>query len=226
MARIAVAMPGFNFSYVWVAHMLQLQAQLLGDGHTVAIAPCYTNNIYITRQQILNSLLKDKELDYILWVDDDNIVNTAAFARMLDDLECHTEADAVCGWYFLAGEIFEGVRSSCGTFSEKMELIHFTAEQLQSKQLLRAEWAGLGCVLMRKRALELVGDRPFRPILGDWELGYTGDDISFFHRFHSNGGVMYCDPQVHVPHLKLRCVAPPAQVPEKQKKEEDAAVAA
>lgn len=221
-------MPGFTFSYVWVAHIMQLQAHLLGEGHTVAIAPGYTNNIYITRQIILNALNSDKDLDYVLWIDDDNIVSVPAFAQLLDDLEAHPEADAVSAWYWLAGQVFDGVRPSVGTFTENNLLSHLSPKQLQSKSLIPIEWAGMGCVLMRRSALDKAGDRPFRPILRDHDgLGYDGDDIAFFHRFIDGGGVMYVDPQVHVPHLKVRAVAPPVQqIPQDSKTEAPEEVAA
>jgi hypothetical protein len=228
MARIALCIPGLSFNYVWVAHMLQLQAFLLGEGHTVAVAPGYTNNIYITRQIIFNTLMTDKNIDYVLWVDDDNVISIPTFVRLLDDLESRPEADAISAWYWLAGAVFEGVRPSVGTFTEDDKLRHLQIEDLQSKALLPIEWAGMGCVLMRRRALDLVGDRPFRPILrdGDETLGFDGDDIAFFHRFIDGGGVMYCDTQAHVPHLKLRAVSPPLQVPQESKKEIPEEVAA
>lgn len=212
MKKIALCLPGFEFSSVWVQHIMQLQAHLLKEEYEVGAAYSYTNNIYITRQVIGQALEKAPNLDYILWIDDDNIITVPNVVRLIDQLECHPEADAVSAWYWLAGEVIEGVRPSVGTFSESMEMQYLSMEELQQKELIPVHWAGLGCCLMRPSAMQKAGDRPFRPIPGHWDLGFTGDDISFFHRFHQNGGVMYCDPQVHVPHLKLRCVAPPIQV--------------
>jgi hypothetical protein len=227
MARIALCIPGFQFSYVWVAHILQLQAHLLAEGHRVAIAPCYTNNIYITRQVIHNTLMKDEDLDYILWVDDDNIVEVSSFTKLFDDLEAHPEIDAVAAWYFCAGQVFEGVRASVGMFNEKRDIVPISLKELSTnKSLIPIDWSGLGCVLMRKSGLDKAGVKPFRPITGDWELGFAGDDISFFNRFKDGGGVIYCDPTVHVPHLKVRCVAPPLTIPQDSQTELPEEVAA
>lgn len=227
MAQIALCIPGENFNYVCVAHLLQLQAHLLGEGHTVAVVPASTNNIYITRQVINNQLREHPELDYVLWIDDDNIVEVKNFIKLFEDLEDHPEADAVCAWYWLAGHVFDGVRPSVGVFTEDQKLAHFTPDQLSGKDLLPVEWAGMGCILMRREAIDKAGDRPFRPILRDEDLlGFDGDDIAFCHRFQEGGGVMLCDPQVEVPHLKIRRVGPPLQVPTKTNKEKELAASA
>jgi hypothetical protein len=206
--KIALCLPGFEFPSVWVSHVMNIQAHLLKQGHEVAAAYSYTNNIYITRGVIHEAVMKAEGVDLVLWIDDDNIVSVPNVVRLMEDLEDHPEADAVSAWYWLAAEVFEGARPSVGTFNDESEMVYVTPEQLTEKETFPVHWAGLGCCLMRRSALEKAGERPFRPILGNWELGYTGDDISFFHRFHENGGVMLCDPQVHVPHLKLRCVQP------------------
>ncbi len=211
----ALCYPGNDFNYVVVSHLMQLQAYLLGEGYEVAGVPCYTNNIYITRAKILEAMVKaPMAIDYILWLDDDNPMTVPQLVKLIDDLDAHPEADLVSGWYWNAGEVFEGVKVSVGHFTGPDNImVHVLAKDIAGKKrLMPVDWVSFGAVLMRMSAIEKVGDRPFRPILNDaWELGFSGDDISFSLRLFQAGGIQLVDPEVHVPHLKVRAVSPPVQ---------------
>jgi hypothetical protein len=195
-----------------MTHIMQLQAHLLKEGWEVGCMASYTNNIYLTRhimgETINNANFPDDTL--ILWIDDDNPLSVPNFVQLLDDLEAHPEADLVSGWYWIAGDVMEGGRVCAGTFGKEYETVSVKAiDIVHRKSLVPVEWVGFGCVLMRMSAMKKAGENPFRPILCDSKLGFTGDDVSFCARLHENGGVLLMDPQVQVPHLKLRCVAPP-----------------
>ena len=222
MRKIILALPGDGFSSFWVTYILQLQAYLLKEGLEVGAMFSYTNNIYITRH-IMGKTLEDgiragqiASDTLVLWIDDDNPLAVPQLVQLLDDLEAHPEADLVSGWYWIAGDVVEGGRVCAGTFRDggdwSTESIKH-ADLVKDSRLRPIEWAGFGCLLMRLSALEKAGPNPFRPILVESDLGFTGDDISFFARLHAAGGVSLLDPVVHVPHLKLRAVSPPRVIP-------------
>jgi GT2 family glycosyltransferase len=193
---------------------MQLQAYLLKEGWEVGCLASYTNNIYLTRHIMWKTVVESNFPDdtLMLWVDDDNPLSVQAFVKLLDDLEAHPEADLVSGWYWLATDVADGGRISAGKFGETgtYKTVSVTAAEIEHrKSLVPVEWVAFGCVLMRMSAIEKAGHNPFTPVPCDSEFGVTGDDISFCARLHEAGGVQLMDPQVQVPHLKLRCVAPP-----------------
>jgi len=143
-----------------------------------------------------------------------------AFVKLLDDLESHPEADLVSGWYWIATDVAEGGEVCAGRFKTdtEFERISLKYSEIAGKNsLIPVEWVGFGCVLMRMSAMEKAGENPFRPIPCKSKLGFTGDDISFCSRLNDAGGVMLMDPDIQVPHLKLRCVSPPVvQTPQSE----------
>ena len=211
---LALCLPGEAFSSAWVYHL----AGLLGYMHNQFIVIPYfgyASDPYITRQGMLEGILKDAQEsgnvpDYVLWLDDDNLLTWENFARLLRNLEAF-EMDVVAGWCHIQGntENTQKPLISCGLWPEGASSIqHLTQAWIdmsaEKNELIPVDWTGFPCVLMRYSVLERAEDRPFLNILEPtFKWGKAGEDISFCRTIKQRAGIqIYVDPCVHVPHLK------------------------
>jgi hypothetical protein len=206
---IVCCLPGLNFSSFWVSNWTVLLSHLQGK-FNVHVQFGYSNNIYMTRNQILQAVFESKiDFDYCLWMDDDNILAVEQFNILLDQLEKHGELDGMLGWYWLQPQI-NGIAPtvSVGIFDpENPEIIkHMTpAEVHNGESFKEIEWGGFGAVLIKWEAMKAVGLKSFAPIImPDTFWGFSGDDISFFIRAKEKGLKFGVDKRVKVPHLKIR----------------------
>ena len=212
---LALCLPGESFSSAWVYHL----AGLLGYMHNQFIVIPYfgyASDPYITRQGMLEGILKDAQEsgnvpDYVLWLDDDNLLTWENFARLLRNLDAFN-MDVVAGWCHIQGntENTEKPLISCGLWPEGASSIqHLTQAWIDmsamKNELIPVDWTGFPCVLMRYSVLERAEDRPFLNILEPtFKWGKAGEDISFCRTIKQRAGIqIYVDPCVHVPHLKV-----------------------
>jgi hypothetical protein len=215
---IALALPGEQFSHVWVAQLLDLMHGLLKDGWNYCPLLIHTSEPGITRATIVNSLKELKEKgqfspEFILWMDDDQIVEYGQVAMLIEDARQFPDADLICGWTWIAsgGPHFNQPQVSCGRMNiEKGEVSHAEYRSVQSANgLFPVGWSGFPLVLMRPSALEKVGKHPFTHYpCPESVWGECGEDISFCKRLTDAGGKIYVDSRVFVPHLKLKALGP------------------
>ncbi len=202
--RIVVCLPGERFSSAWVSHTLMMMGWLQNQ-FDIEVHMGYCSNVYVTRHCLALAALK-AEADYVLWIDDDNLVDSGHVAQLIDDLENTPALDVIAGWCFCSSDSYESPvqRSSVGFFhGENSDSM--TAEDLaDAKGLVKIDWTGFPLVLMRQSALRQL-DTPFAPMPNpDSFYGFDSEDISFSRRFKAAGLNMAVDPRVKVPHLKLR----------------------
>ena len=215
---IALALPGEEFSHVWVAKLLEIIHGLLRDGLNYCPLLIHTSEPGITRATIVNSIkeLNDKgqfSPEFILWMDDDQIVEYGQVSMLMGDAHEFPDADMICGWTWIAssGAHVNEPQVSCGRMDlERGELSHAEYHSVQSADgLFEVGWSGFPLVLMRPSALEKVGKHPFSHYpcpRSPW--GECGEDISFCKRLTDAGGKIYVDSRVFVPHLKLKALGP------------------
>lgn len=209
---IALCLSGDDFRGAWVDGILTLYSHLVDRGFAIWRVREYTSNVYVTRAQLLGalrSLVTPPEL--VLWLDDDNILTPAQFDALLDDLEKNPELDGVTGWSWIHDEELKHFYVSCGIWApDRIRWQPFDARTFpQSNALERVEVSGFPAFLMRWRALEAVGERPFLPILDErLPHGLAGEDISFCRKAGEAGVRFAVDPRVHVPHLRYVAMEP------------------
>ena len=95
---IACLFPGEHFSSRWVANWTELYSFLLQSGFGVAKNFDFCSNPYHTRNMMAQWAINAvNPLDYVLWVDDDNILDPQQFERLYMGLQRHPEAQKWIG---------------------------------------------------------------------------------------------------------------------------------
>lgn len=215
LKKVAFCCPGEQFSAVWVGKFIELWSQL---GSKYALCPffCVSSNVHCARMAISESITKGGEfIDYVLWIDDDNLVTAKQVFQMIETLESNPDIDGVGGWCWCEPDHAGGKhKTSCGAFTLDGLLAHYTAEEMYggAEDLKRIGFSGFPVFLMRGDVLNKVGHHGFAPILSDkspW--GFWGEDVSFFIRATQLGMKFYVDRRIEVPHLKLRPSQPPSR---------------
>lgn len=212
--KLAVCLPGEHYSSMWVVNWTQLMSQLMPVVDLVPIFG-YSSNVYITRACMSDTVKCCKPApDYVLWMDDDNILTWEHLVMLMDDLEKRPEVDSVSGWSWIQPDVIQTeAKISCGQFSDdRTHCIPLTYEELMEgkEDLKEIEYTGFPAVLMRYETITRAGQAPFAPIPNPKHpYGFSGEDTSFCMNAKDRGGCrFFVDRRVKVPHLKLRAAEP------------------
>jgi len=209
---IAVCLPGETFSRPWVMNWTALLAVLSQRFRLFAPIFGYSSSPDVTRQGFRAEVLKGEIPDYVLWIDDDNILTPDGLLQLVADLEEHPEISMAAGWSWCADgrQITAGLmlpNGSCGRIEHKTLMG-------EPGDLFRVEWTGFPAVLMRGSLLVEAGDKAFVKIPNNIAPWFCyGEDISFC--LNVKHRLMVIDRRVRVPHLKL-ADNEPAGTPEKE----------
>ena len=118
---IGICLPGEHFSAAWVSNWTNLFMSLLASGYDPAPLFGYSSNVFVTRASLAMEMVHSAvPIDYVLWIDDDNIVTPEIFQRLKKDLDEHPEADMVAGWCWIEPNPGAGVppMPSCGRLKQ------------------------------------------------------------------------------------------------------------
>lgn len=206
-------LPGEKFSMLWVSGWSGLLQHLLSR-YNVNVNFGYSSNVYATRGSMAHSITSQgQEHDYILWLDDDNILTPHQFEQLKEDLDRNNGLDVVVGWCWVQhdGYGFEGA-VSCGYLDDVQMSRPMSVKELMDGQepVKQIDWSGFPVVLMKgTRALKAAGKYPFAAITDErFSWGMAGEDVSFFVRAGRGGCKFAVDRRVEVPHFKTRPVGP------------------
>jgi hypothetical protein len=206
---IAMCLLGETFHSSWVGHLIGLMEGLKGR-FNIGIAFGYNTNIYVGRWQMLNGLLNSpQKADYVLWIDDDNLLSIDHMLRLLKDLEEDPSLDAVAGWCYL--ERNHKACISAGHFDESGECQFMPREKLlaQPEDVVPVDATGFPAVLMRYSLVERVGEHAFSPRMAKYsQWGFSGEDVSFGFAAKEAGAKIAIDRRVLLPHLKTVNLVP------------------
>jgi GT2 family glycosyltransferase len=215
---IAICLPGESFSSAWVSNWTNLFVSLLIGGYDPAPLFGYASSPFVARSLLLQEVLTAPMfLDYLLWIDDDNIVLPADLERLLQDFQEHPEADMIAGWCWVEPSRGEkAITTSCGRLNPGYAVEPFTVEEIREaakrNELMPAGYTGFPVVLMRHSLLAKIGQHPFTPFIApEMRWGMTGEDVAFCARVTEAGGKLYVDPRVKVAHLKVREIPDPPE---------------
>ncbi|MFN7996964.1 MAG: class I SAM-dependent methyltransferase [Bryobacteraceae bacterium] len=211
---VAVVLPGETFSSTVVNAWTGLLIHLLTNYNLIPPYFAYSSNVYITRSSALDALLKSSvQPDYVLWLDDDNVLSPEHFEMLRADLDAHPEAAAVGAWcwvqpqgYDIEATMSAGVWTADGRCAP-MPLVELAKAQIEQK-LLEVGYFGFPAVLMRYETLRLAGPNPFAPWpTPGYGWGFAGEDASFCRAAATRSGCrFFIDPRVQIPHYKTRNV--------------------
>jgi hypothetical protein len=200
---ICVCLPGETFSRPWVMAWTSLLAVL--SQRFILFPPIfgYSSAPHVTRQGFWGEIMTGPLPDYVLWVDDDNILTPDGLMLLAADLEEHPEIDMAAGWSWAA----DALTITAGLFMPGKNGKH--CGRIEHKTLMagphdlfRVEWTGFPAVLMRGSLLVDAGEKAFIPIPNNIKPWFCyGEDISFC--LNVEGHLMVIDRRVRVPHLKL-----------------------
>ena len=210
--NIAVCIPGEWYHASWIAeNALALMCHLLARFRNVWPVMPQMSNVHMARHACFEYIKScPQKVDYVLWIDDDNLVSPQAFETLLNDLECLPDLAGVVGWCW----IHPDARISCGPFNERGTCESFDYEKMMADpaDLIplypqpgdKGGWSGFPLVLHRGSVIEDIGPFPFRAILNDeWRTGMTGEDVAFFMNANEAGLKFALDKRVKIPHLKF-----------------------
>ena len=210
--NIAVCIPGEWFHASWIAeNALALFCHLLARFRNVWPVMPQMSNVHMARHACFEYIKScPQKVDYVLWIDDDNLVSPQAFETLLNDLECLPDLAGVVGWCW----IHPDARVSCGPFNDHGTCESFDYEKMMADpaELIplypqpgdKGGWSGFPLVLHRGSVIDDIGPFPFRAILNDeWRTGMTGEDVAFFMNANEAGLKFALDKRVKIPHLKF-----------------------
>lgn len=220
---IAIMLPGETFSSTWVAGWTMLFAEIFNRFHVAPIF-CFSSNVYVTRGTMLAKVLaadEQENFDYVLWLDDDNVLAYAQFERLLKDLDENPYLDAVAAWCWIQPDSYAiNAIPSCGMMNGNksvplgiQQLCEVDGVPPEGDDLVRVDYTGFPAVLMRFDAIRQMSayKHPFAPYnADDVEAGFLGEDVSFWLRAGNMGLTLAVDRKVKVPHFKLRAAEPVA----------------
>lgn len=211
---LAVCLPGENFCAEWVSAWTYLLLHL-SRRFNLAVLQAYTPCVHVTRGTIHQELLKmDPQPDYVLWIDDDNILTMQQFDQLFEDLLFYPEASVVCGWCWIRHTDSTPARTSCGWIGPDGQRRFATSIELSNgHRLVEIDVTGFPAVLMRGEVIAKAGPHPFAAILGDqYPYGMTGEDHAFCVNSRERGGCRwFVDADIQVPHLKRLVYNPPPE---------------
>ena len=206
--KLAICISGERFSLAWISRLLEMTQ--LTRFHDLRFVLAYSSNVYHTRIQLATEALSLKpDVDYIMWVDDDNLVSVQQILQAILDLETVSSAGMVAGWTLTGSDTApdSSEEISCG------RLVHpscaRTALSVRGlmdgvEDLKEVDYTGFPFVIMRRGMLDAVGPDGFAPYSIPYADGVVGEDISFCIRAREKGYRVLVDRRILVPHLKLR----------------------
>jgi len=218
---IALCIPGETFSAAWVMGLVKTLPALNRE-HDMQVVNVFSSNPSVTRQTIVRTLLSNsRTFDYVLWLDDDNVISEEHVKLLLEVMDTYPDIDLVAGWCDITrGQYDHGDNTvSCGLLNKEGRCDHFAHEEIGNAHgLVSIDWTGFPCVMMRGSLIQRLGPKSFSNISDDsLEWGFFGEDVSFCKRAREIGAVMVMDPRIKVPHLKLRDANNPVLAPEATK---------
>ncbi len=211
---VHLLLPGQHFSMAWVRNLTLIMTGLAKHGYACVPWFFHCSSASITRNVMAKNIIDYTKDGLVLWIDDDNLLDYPQALKLIQELKTHPEADIVAAWTWIQTDWLPlDAQASCGVFDESgcmKKIASFKIDE-QGPELYEVEWTGFPAVAMRRETLVKAGKNCFSPLpTKDGELGFGlyGEDVSFSLRLRQNGGRIFVDPTVYVPHLKLREALP------------------
>ncbi len=198
--RIGLCVAGGPFAVAWLKRWTQLLE--LAQRYDLEIVFNFAGtNVYHMRFTMAQNVLSLGELDYVLWLDDDQLVEIEQVEQLIADLDGNPDIDLVAGWTVTGVDVYPtALQLSCGEIKP--------TDLIAGPELQEVGYTGFPLVLMRGELLKELGPEGFLPVEGHNTLVIYGEDVSFCFRARKLGKKICVDRRVGpLPHLKLRDIA-------------------
>lgn len=203
--RIALCVAGGPFAIAWLKRWTELLG--LAQRYDLEIVFNFAGtNVYHMRFMMAQNVLSLGQLDYVLWLDDDQLVSIEQVEQLIADLDGNPDVDMVAGWTVTGVDVYPtALQLSCGFEDADIPPAFLLSS---AADLREVDYTGFPLVLMRGELLRAVGPEGFLPVEGHPTFGIYGEDVSFCLRARKLGKKIYVDRRVGpLPHLKLRDIA-------------------
>jgi hypothetical protein len=207
---LAVMAPGEWFPSKWVGNWTDLIGTMESTFSMVHARFGESSNVYAMRNGLAASLAEmQPSPDFVLWIDDDQILTPENLTRLYQDFVEHPEIDIVAGWAWRVLPGDEWVTSVWALNSKAGSPMTFEDLMSGPEPLKPVSQSGFPAVLMKYSAIQKAGPNPFLPLIDpEFMHGMSGEDTAFFVRARLGGAKCYVDRRVLVPHLKLGVLEP------------------
>jgi len=169
---------------------------------------CFSSgcNIYHVRNQCAAEAAKVEGgldgLDYILWIDSDNMFSYEWFEELLGIMEARPEVSGVGAWYLSQMNIQGNGRvAACNIKDWKDEFLTVQQITAAGDELIEVDCLGFGFMLMRPQVLKDVGPSPFTPLIAP-DGTPMSDDAGLMLKAKAFGHRFFVHPKMQAPHLK------------------------
>jgi len=206
----------------------QVRMDFLRAGINVGIRYGASCNVYVGRNACLRTSgtwRRDQKplegfCDYerLIWVDPDNMIDTAIIERLLA-----WDVDIVGAWYRMPGSdgISDNDKTACGYWNGKASRMDsaspLTVEEIKAypfqkeipRQLIEVDWTGFGCLVVKKGVFEALTFPWFEGNTLRWTddegIEYAvveTDDGAWCYKVQQAGFKIYIDPACQSLHEK------------------------
>jgi hypothetical protein len=186
------------------------------QGKLIGLKAGKSCNIYVARNGCLSdgSSRKDQkpfegiydDYDRIIWVDSDNLINAEVVQKLIDH-----DVDIVAAWYrqYSKGDLSVDNKVACGRGTEAFRVKDMPNLERNEKGLVEVDYAGLGCMVVKRGVFEALTYPWFTAWTMEWEengiqmADIETDDAGFCHRAKQAGFKIWIDPELQILHQKL-----------------------
>ena len=215
--KIIFCLPGASYSGRFLQCWTNLLAELPKYKITYGLSQDYLCNIYHARTKVLGVSIErgvnqkpfDGKLDYdyILWIDSDMVFTPEDFFKLIDH-----DKDIVSGMYKMSDDVnFATVENMDEKYFEQWMHYQFMQDKdIEAKkgQLFKADYTGMGWMLVRKGVFEKMKYPYFYPRKKVWKKygweEFVWDDVEFCLRARENGHDIWIDPKIRIGHEKIK----------------------
>lgn len=161
---ILICLPGESFSRHWAFAWTQTLMHLVARGFTVTPWFNYCSSAAITRGAFAMGVMSMEQVpDFILWMDDDQVVLPHHVDRLIAAMDAKQDADLIAGWTWIQDDSGALTKVSCGVYSaDGANVLHAPVEEMLRLQKAGAvapvEWTGFPVVLMRGSTIEKASE--------------------------------------------------------------------
>jgi hypothetical protein len=209
--KLVMCLPGESYSQEWVTQWTEILCQLSQFFQMIPLFSWCTN-VYTTRESLAKAA-QDAQADFIVWIDDDNLVAPGQIVTLINHLLANQVMDIVAGWCWLRSGLYTVIDLVSAGYFDGVKARPMTYGHLMSgpDDLVPVEFTGFPVVAMRGNTLDHLPKFPFRPILSDdYPYGHSGEDVGFCYRAKEARLSIFVDRTVKVPHLKRKPDEPAA----------------
>ena len=150
--------------------------------------------------------------DYIMWLDSDIVFQPEQILSLFNRMQRDKAIEVLCGIYLTtSGTHSTIVKDWDVEYFLKTGMFPFlTPQQLKEeankhpKKLAEVFYAGMGCMMVRRGALEKITYPWFEPVMHEIEISkdFSSEDVSLCWKWNDAGVKIYVDPDIIVGHEK------------------------